>query len=259
MINSSGFGDIKLNILVTNDDGVFADGLWALVQELQETGTVTVVAPDRDQSGVGTSVTFRHPLRLNKVKSLIKGVHAFSVDGTPADSVILALKHALNEKVDVIVSGINEGPNLGNDFFISGTVGGALQGFFYDIPAIAISVGSFENARYDVAAKLAAKLTKAFGEERLPTKVLLNVNVPNLPQEQINGLEITRLGDRRYDDGIETGHDGKRHYYWIKRGVAEWVVEPGSDIWALEQDKVSITPYPVDYHSFKWEMLKDLL
>ena len=259
MINSSGFGDIKLNILVTNDDGVLADGLWALVQELKETGTITVVAPDRDQSGVGTSVTFRHPLRLNKIKSPIKGVRTFSVDGTPADSVILALKHALNEKVDVIVSGINEGPNLGNDFFISGTVGGALQGYFYDIPSIAISVGSFEDARYDVAAKIAAKLAKAFGEERLPSKILLNVNVPNLPQAQIKGLEITRLGDRRYDDGIETGHDGKRHYYWIKRGVAEWVVEPGSDIWALEQDNISITPYPVDYHSFKWEVLKELL
>lgn len=259
MINSNGFGDRELNILVTNDDGVNADGLWKLVQVLAEIGTVTVVAPDRDQSGVGTSVTFRHPLRLNTVKSPVKGVRAFSIDGTPGDCVILALRYTIKSKVDVIVSGINEGPNLGNDFFISGTVGGALQGYFYDIPAIAISVAAFEDVHFDEAAKLAAKLAKAFNEGQLPSKMLLNVNLPNLPQEHIQGVEITKLGERRYSDGIETGHDGKRHYYWIVRGVAEWAVEPGSDIWALEQNKVSVTPYPADCDISVRETLKKLL
>jgi 5'-nucleotidase len=259
MINSNGFGDIKLNILVTNDDGVYADGLWVLTKELAKIGNVTVVAPDRDQSGVGTSVTFRHPLRLNKVKFSVRGVRAFSVDGTPGDSVILALRYAIKSKVDVIVSGINEGPNLGNDFFISGTVGGALQGYFYDIPAIAISVAAFENVYFDEAAKLAAKLAQAFHDGKLPSKLLLNVNLPNLPLEQIQGVEVTKLGERRYSDGIETGHDGKRHYYWIVRGVAEWEIEQGSDIWALEQNKISITPYPADSDVSIGETLKKLL
>ena len=259
MINSNGFRDIELNILVTNDDGVYADGLWKLVQELKKIGTVTVVAPDRDQSGVGTSVTFRHPLRLNKVKSPVRGVRAFSVDGTPGDSVILALRYAIKSKVDVIVSGINEGPNIGDDFFISGTVGGALQGYFYNIPAIAISVAAFEDVRFDEAAKVAAKLAQAFEEKKLPSKMLLNVNLPNLTQESIQGVEITRLGERKYSDGIETGHDGKRHYYWIVRGVADWVIEPGSDIWALEHDKISVTPYPADCDISIRETLKTLL
>ena len=169
------------------------------------------------------------------------------------------MRYAIKSKVDVIVSGINEGPNLGNDFFISGTVGGALQGYFYDIPAIAISVAAFENVYFDEAAKLAAKLAQAFHDGQLPSKMLLNVNLPNLPLEQIQGVEVTKLGERRYSDGIETGHDGKRHYYWIVRGVAEWEIEQGSDIWALEQNKISITPYPADYDISIGETLRKLL
>jgi len=232
-----------LNILATNDDGVYADGLWAAVNELQHVGNVTVVAPDRDQSGTGTSVTLSRPLRMNKVRSLRDGIMAYSVEGTPADSVILGLRSAIKDRVDLVVSGINEGPNLGNDAFISGTVGAALQGYFYGIPSIAISIAAFEDIYFDVAARLVGLLARAFDKGVLPGKLLLNVNVPNLLSKEIKGIEITELGERSYTDKISPGYDGKRQYYWIVRGVPEWSVSQGSDIWALEQNKISITPF----------------
>ena len=247
-----------MKILVTNDDGVYADGLWALAEELQKVASITVVAPDRDQSGTGTSVTLRHPLRLSKVKSPIKGIAAYSVEGTPADSVILALRFAIKDKIDLVVSGINEGPNLGNDTFISGTIGAALQGYFYGIPAIAISTAAFEDLHFDVAARLARLLTGAFDDGILPKKLLLNVNLPNLPREKLKGIEITKLGERNYTDKISPGHDGKREYYWIVRGIPEWNVSAGSDIWALDQDKISITPFLGSHNSFDNDLLKSL-
>ena len=244
MLNSNSFfRDMAFQILITNDDGVYADGLWALVRELKDVGNVTVVAPDRDQSGIGTAITMRHPLRLTKIKSAVPGVKAYSVEGTPGDSVILALRLAMKDSVDLVVSGINEGPNLGNDVFISGTVGGALQGYFYGIPAIAVSIAAFEKLNFDIAAKLTRLLAQGFLKGILPRKLLLNVNVPNLPAEKIRGMEITRLGERSYTDNVGQGHDGKREYYWIVRGVPEWSVVSGTDIWAMEQDKISITPF----------------
>jgi len=238
------FGGLLLRILVTNDDGVYADGLWALAKELRDVGTVTVVAPDRDQSGTGTSVTLRYPLRLTQIGSPLEGVDAYSVEGTPADSVILALRLAVKDGVDLIVSGINEGPNLGDDVFISGTVGAALQGNFYSIPAIALSIGAFESLHFDVAARLAKILASGLVDRGLPRRLLLNVNVPNLPREKIEGVEVTRLGEREYADRIEPGHDGKRQYHWIMRGESKWRMAPGTDIWALKQNRISITPLP---------------
>ena len=233
-----------MKILVTNDDGVYADGLWALVKELRDVGTVTVVAPDRDQSGAGTSVTLRHPLRLTGIRSPLEGVDAYSVEGTPADSVILALRLAMKDGADLMVSGINEGPNLGDDVLISGTVGAAFQGYFYGIPAIAFSIAAFEGMHFEVAARLARLLVSEINDKGLSQRLLWNVNLPNLPQEKIEGIEITRLGEREYVDKIEPGHDGKREYHWIRRGDSRWRVVPGTDRWALRHNRVSITPLP---------------
>lgn len=247
-----------MQILITNDDGVYADGLWALVKEFKDIAKITVVAPDRDQSGTGTSVTLRHPLRLIEAKSTVSGVNAYSVEGTPGDSVILAIRYAIKEKVDLVVSGINEGPNLGNDVYISGTVGGALQGFFYGIPALAISVAAFNELHFDAAAKLAKLIALGFLHKSLPNRLLLNVNLPNLPKEQIKGIEITRLGERNYTDRIDQGHDGKRDYYWIVRGVPEWSVDPGTDVWALEQNKISITPFAGELNGYEPDFFKHI-
>jgi 5'-nucleotidase len=233
-----------LNILVTNDDGIYADGLWSVVKELKKVGKVTVVAPDRDQSGAGTSVTLRLPLRLSQLKSPVEGVTSYKVEGTPADAVIMALRVAMKDGIDLVVSGINEGSNLGNDVFISGTVGAAVQGYAYGIPSMAVSVSGFGNLTYDVAARITGLLADSFKNNELPKKVCLNVNLPNLPEDEITGIELTSLGDRSYVDRVDYGHDGKREYYWIVRGIPEWSVAPGTDVWALEQNKISIMPFP---------------
>ena len=258
VINSNGFGNARMKILVSNDDGVYADGLWALVKELREIAEITVVAPDRDYSGAGTSVTLRHPLRMIEAKTPLDGIDAYSVEGTPADSVILALRLVLKDGVDLVVSGINEGPNLGDDVYISGTVGAALQGFFYGIPAIAFSIAAFGSLHFDMAARLARLLVEEIVNRGLSRRMLLNVNLPNLPREKIEGIEITRLGERKYVDRIEPGHDGKRQYHWIMRGKSEWQSISGTDIRALEQNRVSITPLFGNPDGSSRELLKSL-
>lgn len=247
-----------MKILVSNDDGVYADGLWAVVKELREIAAVTVVAPDRDQSGAGTSVTLRHPLRMIEIKAPLDGVAAYSVEGSPADSVILALKLILKDGVDLVVSGINEGPNLGDDVYISGTVGAALQGFFYGIPAIALSIAAFGSLQFDMGARLAKLMAKEIVDKGLPRRMLLNVNLPNLPRGELEGIEITRLGERKYADRIEPGHDGKRQYHWIMRGKSEWQSTSGTDIWALEQNRISVTPLFGNPDGSSRELLKSL-
>ncbi len=247
-----------MKILVSNDDGVYADGLWALVKELREMAAVTVVAPDRDQSGAGTSVTLRHPLRMTEIKAPLDGVAAYSVEGSLADSVILALKLVLKDGVDLVVSGINEGPNLGDDAYISGTVGAALQGFFYGVPAIALSIAAFGSLQFDMGARLAKLMAKEIVDKGLPRRMLLNVNLPNRPRGELEGIEVTRLGERKYADRIEPGHDGKRQYHWIMRGKSEWQSTSGTDIWALEQNRISVTPLFGNPDGSSRELLKSL-
>ncbi len=234
-----------MRIVVTNDDGIHAQGLWVLAGELSKIAEILVVAPDRDQSGTGTSVTLRHPLRVTQIKSPLETVPAYSVEGTPADSVIIAINSVLKgEKPDFVISGINEGPNIGDDVFISGTVGAALQGYFYGIPSMAFSIAGFGVLHFEVAAKLARILIDTIRKNHLSHRILFNVNLPNTTPSGLKGMEITKLGDRSYNDGIELGHDGKREYYWIMRGRSEWHLTPGTDIWALKQNKISITTSP---------------
>ncbi len=248
-----------MRILVTNDDGIHADGLWALAEELKKVGKVTIVAPDRDQSGSGTSITLRRPLRLLKVRSHFSDVEAYSVDGTPGDSVILALRFGIKDKVDLVVSGINEGPNLGNDVFVSGTVGAALQGYFYDIPSIAVSVAAFEDVHFDAAAVIARLMARAIGDGKLNMKGILNVNLPNIPAAEVEGIEVTSMGGRNYLDNIDPGRDGKKKYLWIVRGVPEWNVVSGSDVWALEQNKISVTRFPDSLNGTGDDALKNVV
>lgn len=232
-----------MKILVSNDDGIDAPGLWELVRALNQISDVTVVAPDREQSGVGTSVTFHKPLRIKEVSSRIHGVKAYSVEGTPADSVILALRLPLSDhNPDLIVSGINEGANLGDDVFISGTVGAALQGYFYGMPAISVSVNTPHNAIFSPAAKLVRLLAACLISRPLPERVLLNINLPNLPIDNIKDILVTRLAERKYVDGIKEGYDGRRKYYWIVRGEAKWLKRKKTDQWALENSMISVTP-----------------
>jgi 5'-nucleotidase len=240
----------KINILVTNDDGAHALGLWTLVEELVTIGKVLVVAPDREQSGVGTSVTLHRPLRVKELRPHVAGVKAYSVEGTPADCVILGLHSLSKEKIDLVVSGINEGANLGNDVLISGTVGAAMQAYFNSVPAIAISVAELRDPIFGPAAKLAAVLGSKLAAAELPAKSFFNVNLPNIPLNQLKGVAVTRLGERSYVDSVEEHVDTRgKSYYWIVRGNAEWDMAENSDIWALRQGLASITPLQSDVAS----------
>jgi len=235
-----------LTILVTNDDGIHASGLWALVAALKEIGEVVVVAPDREQSAVGTSVTLHQPLRAMEIKPLVKGVKTYSVEGTPGDCVILGLGYLIEDEVTLVASGINEGANLGDDVLISGTVAAAFQGHLNGIPSIAISVGAMEDIHTEPAARLATLLVRRIEAYPVLKETLLNINLPNLPLDQIEGIEVTQLGRRSYKDVIQEGHDGKRTYYWIVRGKAQWQYDEGTDVWALNKHRISITPLHAD-------------
>ncbi len=248
-----------MTILVTNDDGIHAKGLWALAAALKEIGEVIVVAPDREQSAIGTSVTLHHPLRAKEIKPLVEGVKTYSVEGTPGDCVILGLGHLIQGEVNLVAAGINEGANLGDDVLISGTVAAAFQGHLNGIPSMAISVAALNDVNTDAAARLATVLARKIGAHPLLKKTLLNVNLPNLPLDQIQGIEVTQLGRRSYKDLIKEGHDGKRKYYWIVRGNAQWHYEEGTDAWALSKDKISITPLHADLtNTLPLTPLKDL-
>lgn len=243
-----------MRVLVTNDDGIESPGLWMAVKELQKVGQVTVVAPQQEQSGVGSSVSLRQAIRVSEAKLQLKDVEAYSVEGTPADCVIIALRHLFPGEIDLVVSGINRGPNIGHDVFISGTVGAALQGYLHDIPSLAISLNAYEDLHFGLAAKLTALLVTKLQRGNLPREVLLNVNLPNLPSGEIEGIEITTLSKRSYSDVVQQVHD---KHYRITRAAGLSDNDLGSDIWALQRNRVSITPLSFDLNNLAISFLNN--
>ena len=231
-----------MKILVVNDDGIAAPGLRALAESLKSVGEVVVVAPDREQSGVGCSVTLHQAVRSTPVASLVDGVDTYAVEGTPGDSVILATSTLVKEPIDLVVSGINSGSNLGNDVLVSGTVGAAFHGYFRRIPSIALSVISLTDIYLDAASRLASLLALRVKEGILPKEILLNVNLPNKPIDEIKGVLVTRLSGNSYSEVVEEGKDIRRRYYWINRARPVWQMEEGTDVWAVQNDYISVTP-----------------
>jgi 5'-nucleotidase len=235
-----------MNILVTNDDGIAAPGLWALVRALSAFASVTVAAPHQEQSGVGTAVTLRKALRVRSAVSQVPGVKAYSIEGTPADSVALGLTRLADENIDLLFSGINNGANLGDNVLISGTVGAARHGHAYGYHSIAISVDAFDNPHLDTAAAVAVLMAKRVKSFSTPSKIFLNINLPDLPLEQIRGLEITRLAATSHTDDVEEAHEGDLTYYRLLRRRADGTAAEKTDLWALEQGYISITPLNVN-------------
>jgi len=231
-----------MKILVTNDDGVFADGLWTLVKELRNIAQIVVVAPDRELSAIGTAVSLHQPVRARKVMPKVAEVETYAVEGTPADCVILALGKLVKDRIDLVVSGINRGANLGDDVLISGTVGAALQGCLHGLPAIAISVALGDNLYLGDAARFAALLARKIDSGALPTNICLNVNLPNLPLEKIRGVKITYPASKSHTDTVEERYDGRRQHYWFVRQRINKPLDEKTDTWALEQGNISITP-----------------
>ena len=226
-------------ILVTNDDGVHSAGIRALAEVLADVGEVHVVAPDREVSACSQALTLRHPLRAQRIE---ERVHA--VDGTPADCVNLAVVRLLPEKPRLVVAGINPGANLGEDIFYSGTVGGAREGTFFGIPSLAVSLAERGGADFTHATAYAKRLAALVLEHGLPTRTLLNVNVP--PGEP-KGAILTIQGQREHEGTVLEGIDPRRRpYFWIEEGRDRWVSDDTSDISAVRRGLVSITPLQTD-------------
>jgi 5'-nucleotidase len=243
-----------MHIFVTNDDGVAAPGLLALAQEMHTFGKVSVLAPDRNWSGGGHVKTLDRPLRIKEV-TLADGSLAMASDGAPSDCVALALLGYIEEKVDMVVSGINPTANLGHDVTYSGTVTAAMEAVIWGIPAIAFSLDTQENhlvpLDYAPAAKIAQYVVKTALERRLPAGILLNVNIPNLPFDQIKGVRMTRQGLRVYRDRLDQRMDPRgRPYFWIGGDSPTGIAENGTDVGALAEGYVSVTPLQLDLTAY---------
>lgn len=245
-----------MHILVTNDDGVYAPGIYALQSELRKIpdAKITIVAPAENQSAIGHRKTLRDPMRIKPVK-LRGGVEAWACSGSPADAIALALMGFVEEKVDIVVSGVNQGPNLAQDITYSGTVTATMEAAIYGLPAIAVSLDSFTEPEFEKAAEFARKLTPVVYERGLPELTLLNVNVPYGP---VRGVRVTRQGRRRYHDELVKREDPTgTPYYWIGGGRPTGdVEETGTDVWAVANGYISITPIHLNLtaHKFQQEL-----
>jgi 5'-nucleotidase len=237
----------KLRILVSNDDGVHAQGLKILVDTLREFAEVDIAAPDRNRSGASNSLTLDAPIFVKKIAS-----NVLSVEGTPTDCVHLAITGLLKHDPDMVVSGINEQSNLGDDVLYSGTVAAAIEGRYLGKPAIAVSLVNRGKNHFNTAATVTKLIVKRLISDPLPAGTILNVNVPDVAISKIQGFEVTRLGSRhRAEPTIKQIDPRGRKVYWIGLAGAEQDAGPGTDFYAINRNKVSITPLQVDLTAYK--------
>jgi 5'-nucleotidase len=236
-----------VDILVTNDDGIHAEGLRVLAAAMRPLGTITIVAPDREQSATSHSLTLHRPLRIRTISDGI-----LTVDGTPTDCVLLAVHGFLKRKPDLIVSGINHGPNMGNDVLYSGTVAAASEGAFLGIPSVAVSLASWEAKSFEAAGRVVGKLVPELLGRGIPAGKCVNVNIPALPWEEIRGVRVTRLGSRVFRDQIVEKTDPRgKFYYWIGGEDPTWAHDDASDFAAVSEGYVSVTPLTFELTDYK--------
>lgn len=229
-------------ILVSNDDGFYSEGIKTLAKALRSIGQVVTVAPDQERSAASHSLTLHRPLRVKKIATDV-----YAVDGTPTDCITIAVKELLPRAPDLIVSGINNGANLGDDVHYSGTVSAAVEGGIMGIPSIAISLMSREEGHFDTAAQFAVRLSKKALKEGIPSGVILNVNVPNVSLKQIKGYQFTKQGKRNYGDIIAERIDPRgKKYYWIGGDEHGFEDISQSDCNAVLTNYISITPIRVN-------------
>ncbi len=231
-----------MRILLSNDDGYFAPGLAVLAEQLRELGEITVVAPERDRSGASNSLTLDRPLTVRRAANGF-----YHVNGTPTDCVHLAVTGFLEHQPDLVVSGINYGANMGDDTIYSGTVAAATEGFLLGIPSIAVSLASKSGKHFATASRIAAQLVTRLQRAPIGQPVLLNVNVPDLPEGELQGIEVTRLGRRHKAEGVvkSTTPRGET-VYWIGAAGGAQDAGPGTDFHAVSSGRVSVTPLQVD-------------
>ncbi len=228
-----------MRILLSNDDGIYSAGLKALHEAFRGEHDVVVVAPDRERSAASHSLTLHRPLRINEISE-----GWFSIDGTPTDCIHIALNGLLPEpRPEMVVAGINMGGNLGDDVTYSGTVAAAIEGTLQGLPSIAVSLVSRGPFEFGPAAEFAARLVKQVADRGLPEDTLLNVNVPDLPAGGMRGIQITRQGKSIYGEAIVEKVDPRgQTYFWVGSGNTEWIRRGDTDLDAVHEGKISVTP-----------------
>ena len=233
---------MSFHVLISNDDGIDAPGILALVLEMKKIASVTVVAPDRQQSAVGHAITMNYPLRAVPFRKNGE-FFGYAVDGTPADAVKLGVRFLLKQKPDLLISGINHGSNTAINILYSGTVSAATEGTVLGIPSIAVSLTTHDQADFSYAAKFAARLAGRVVAEGLPQGTLLNVNVPAVPEEKISGVRVTRQGNSSWEDTFDVRRDpAGREYFWLTGSMAIRDTDPETDQIAVRDNFISVTP-----------------
>jgi len=248
-----------MKIMVTNDDGVYADGIQHLTKALEkgEEHEIIVVAPDREQSATGHAITLRRPLRVAEMNYKDINSKVLSVDGTPADCVKLGVEAILDDEPDLVISGINRGPNLGCDVLYSGTVSAAFEGLLLGIPSIAVSLATYEDWNFSYAAEFMRGLVKSLDRDDLRSDVLLNINIPPLDKEQLEGVKVTKLGNRSYTNMFDQRIDPRgEEYYWLAGDIIEEGNDEQTDVTAINQNQISITPIRLNLTDF--DTIKEL-
>lgn len=252
-----------MNILITNDDGIYSEGIFALKRELEKIAKVFVIAPEREKSATSHCLTLHKVLRLTEVKIHNK-FFGYATNGSPSDCVVLGILDVLKKKPDLIVSGINRGGNLGGDLTYSGTVSGAMEGAIFGIKSFAISIAGRKNPDFNFAAKFTKNLAKVLIKKELPPWTFLNVNIPNISQSEIKGIELTYQAKQAYKGKLEKRVDLRKNpYYWIGGYMPQNNNEIGSDLYCIRNKKISITPVHLDLTNYqllkemeKWEIKK---
>lgn len=242
-----------MNILVTNDDGINSMGLWTLADAMSKLGNVLVVAPVGQQSGVGSSISLRGDMSIKEMPNSLTGIKAYAIGGTPSDCVMLGISRLSGGNIDLVVSGINTGPNVGRDIPYSGTVMATLQGYYKKIPSMAVSLFPQtleEELNFEVAAQVAEMLAQNIKNRKIITGAILNVNVPNIPLEQIRGIKTTRTASTGYvkimEEPVESFNYSVKHL----DNSTHQTIEEDTDIWAIHAGFISITPlrFEVTHH-----------
>ncbi len=243
-----------MRILVTNDDGILSEGIYTLAKALKTiAGEVIVVAPDSEQSATGHSITLNQPLRVKKVKFFETDIEAYAVNGTPVDCVKLGVEAILKDRrPDLVISGINNGPNLGTDVIYSGTVSAAVEAAIMEIPSIAMSMATHNIDSYNGAADFACRIAKKIFQLHKRNETIINVNYPTIPEEEVKGVKVTTLGIRKYENSFEERKDPRGNsYYWVSGTVRDMEQKEESDVVAILNNYISITPIHFDLTHFE--------
>lgn len=242
-------------ILITNDDGITAPGIRNLVEAVKDLGKIVVVAPDKPQSGMGHAITIGNPLRMNKV-DVFEGVESWQTSGTPVDCVKLAVDKILHRKPDLCLSGINHGANHSINVIYSGTMSAAMEASIESIPSIGFSLLDYDyEADFEPAKHYVKKIVKSILQKKLDKHLLLNINIPSVPLDEIKGIKICRQAYAKYEEDFKERKDphGKK-YYWLTGGFVNFDNGTDTDVWALENNYISVVPVQFDLTNYKLKL-----